>query len=137
MAATLVLLVDSPKIHYNTSFQVLICEACSACIDYTHATNHFKKYHKQMRKKARLEVLEKIDQQINAEGLSPTTPNQAKRPQPLEIYFEMLPLTPRNYFACKKCDECVTANEGWIRQHYNEIHHITFREIVLYPIGQN
>src|SRR5271163_2724170 len=102
MAATLALLVDSPKIHYNTGFQVLICEACRACIDYTHTTNHFQKYHKYMRKKARLKVLEEIDQQINAGALSPTIPDQARRPQPLEIYFEMLPLTPRNYFACKE-----------------------------------
>jgi hypothetical protein len=58
MAATLVLLVDSPKIHYNTRFRVLICEACHACIDPTHAENHFKKRHKQMKRKARLNVID-------------------------------------------------------------------------------
>jgi hypothetical protein len=58
MAAILVLLVDLPKIHYNIRFRVLICEACHACIDFTHVENHFKKCHKHMKRKARLNVID-------------------------------------------------------------------------------
>src|SRR5271170_2775388 len=113
MAATSVLLVDSPKVHYNTSFQVLICEACRACIDYTHMANHFTKYHKHVKRKARLKIVDELDQQISAAGLNPTRPNEARRPKPLEIHFEMLLLTERVYFACKEseCNEYVTASE--------------------------
>jgi hypothetical protein len=93
MAATLVLLVDSPKIHYNTRFRVLICEPCHACIDPTHAKNHFKKCHKHMKRKARLNVINQLNEQIGTLRSAPELSKQVRRPRPLEIYFELLAIT--------------------------------------------
>src|SRR5271155_4946319 len=90
MAATLVLLVELLRIYYNTRFRILICEPCHACIDPTHAENHFKKCHKPMKRKARLSIIGQLNERINTLQPAPELPNQVSRPEPLEIYFEML-----------------------------------------------
>jgi hypothetical protein len=112
MAATLILLVDLPKIHYNTRFRVLICEACHVCINPTHAKNHFKKCHKHLKRKARLNVINQLNKQIGTLQSAPELSKQVRRPRPLEIYFELLAITQRIYFACSKYDKCVTLSES-------------------------
>jgi Orsellinic acid/F9775 biosynthesis cluster protein D len=126
MAATLVLLVDLSKIHYNTRFRVLICEACHACINPTHVKNHFKKCHKHMKRKARLNVIDQLNEQIGTLQSAPKLPKQVRRPRPLKIYFELLAITQRIYFACSECDKYVTLNKANMRQHYNSEHQIKF-----------
>src|SRR5271167_3742116 len=126
MAAILVLLVESPRIHYNTRFRILICEPCHAYIDPTHAENHFKKCHKPMKRKARLSVISQFNERISTLQPAPELPNQVRRPEPLEIYFKMLAITQKIYFACSECNQCVTLSESWIRRHYNSEHFITF-----------
>ena len=72
-----------------------------------------------MKRKARLNVIDQLNEQIGTLQSAPELPKQVKRPRPLEIYFELLAITQRIYFACSKCDEYVTYSEINIRQHYN------------------
>jgi hypothetical protein len=79
-----------------------------------------------MKRKARLNVINQLNKQIGTLQSAPKLPKQVRRPRPLEIYFELLAITQRIYFACSECDEYVTYNETNMRQHYNSEHQIKF-----------
>ena len=68
-----------------------------------------------MKRKARLNVIDQLNEQIGTLQSAPELPKQVKRPRPLEIYFELLAITQRIYFACSECDEYVTLSEAHMR----------------------
>jgi hypothetical protein len=79
-----------------------------------------------MKRKARLNIINQLNEQIGTLQSTPKLSKQVRRPRPLEIYFKLLAITQRIYFACNKCDEYITISEKWIRRHYNTEHQIKF-----------